>query len=236
MLAEALPVSAPVPMNDEIARMINRVLRFTPPALHVLEACIRQWDKIDSLTVEFRGLGQEKVVTMTLQVKPGQVASIAGLYPMQPELRFHRGCRVAVLPKNLSTNESVVLLEPLDGGAAEVHFDGLAWGLVRLLAIPVDNAAVRAVRVWAGQTNPGYEVTAVTLLMEATGTAGDKRRIFIYHNIKEWQTIRRPLFVGPQTVRKRLSFSYVTPQRIYKYQRDTADVTKLKPTTYNDVP
>jgi len=223
MLVEALPAAAPAPADDEITRMISRVLKFTPPALRVLEAFVRQWDKMESLAIEFRRLGEEKVVAITFRVQPGRFASIAGLYPMQPELRFHHSCRVTVLPKRPSTNETVVLLEPLDGGAAEVRFNGLGWGLVRLLAIPIDNAAVRGVRVWSGQTNPGYEATTVTLLMEATGSAGDSRRMIVFHDVKELQAARQSPGLARQAVRKRLSFNYLTPHRIYEYQRDSTD-------------
>lgn len=230
MLVEALPNSAPAAANDEIARMISRALKFTPPALRVIEAFVRQWDKMESLAIEFRRLGEERVVAMTLRVKPGRFASIAGLYPMQPELRFHHGCRATVLPKQSSTNETTVLLEPLDDGAAEVRFHGLGWGLVRLLAIPIDDAAVRGVRVWSGQTNPGYEATTVTLLMEATGSAGDRRRMIVFHDVRETQAIRQSPDLARQTVRKRLSFSYLTPHRIYEYQRDTVRAQGHTPT------
>ncbi len=223
-LAEALPPAPPLPPSDDIARMTNRVLQFTPPALRVLEAFVRQWDRMESLAVEFRKLGDEPVVAVTFRVKPGRYAGISGLYPMQPEFRFRRGCRVIVLPEQSTTGARSVLLEPLDEGGAEVRFTGLGWALVRLLAIPIDDAVLRGVRIWTAETNPGYEATTVSLLMQALGGAGDRRRMIVFHDVEEkLRYMRGPVAPGRRQVRKRLSFSYLTPKRIYAYQRDKTE-------------
>jgi hypothetical protein len=47
--------------------------------------------------------------------------------------------------------------------------------------------------------------------------------MIVFHDVKEVEAVRKLLFAGPRTVRKRVSFSYLTPQRIYEYQRDTAN-------------
>ena len=218
MLAEALKAAAPAASGDELAGVFEAAFKIAPPALEVLAALLRQWDRMDSLAVELRRLGAESVVSVTLRTRPRRQVHFEKLFFMQPPLVLRGSCRVTVLPKDPATRERCVLIEPIDGGAAQVRFAGLGWSLVRLFAVPISTAALREVRVWSGGGSPGVRALTVTLLMQA-GSGPDAARLIAFHDVRAVRTVRSAFEVRQETTRKRLSFTYLKPPYLYSYRR-----------------
>ena len=217
MLAEALKAAPPAASGNELAGIFEAAFKIAPPALEVLAALLRQWDRMDRLEVELRRLGAESVVSVTLRTRPRRQVRIEKLFFMQPPLVLRGSCRITVLPKQAATGERCVLVEPIDGGAAEVRFAGLGWSMVRLFAVPISTAALREIRVWSGG-NPGVQALTVTLLMQA-GSGPDAARLIGFHDVRAVRTVRSAFDVRQETTRKRLSFTYLKPPYLYSYRR-----------------
>ncbi|HET6442839.1 MAG TPA: hypothetical protein VFH53_10725 [Phycisphaerae bacterium] len=215
----------PAPPSQGLASVSHKVLAWAPRMLRVLEMVVLQWDRMESLAVEFRRAGDEPLVQLTLNVSPGREVRIADQFIMQPALVFRGSSRILIVPKPGGGDELAVLFEPgkdaagqADDGATEVRFEGLGWGLVRVLALPLASAALREIRVSAG-TQEDQSLLSVLLLMEATGDRNDPRRLIAFQDVREKRLVREPFEVRSETERLRQVFNYVTPQGRYTYRR-----------------
>ncbi|MDK1031913.1 MAG: hypothetical protein QGD94_07900, partial [Planctomycetia bacterium] len=157
----------------ELRSVLNTVLSSAPRMLEVLEMLFRQWDKMDSVTIEFRRVAGHSVVAVTLKVAPRRRVKIDDLFIMQPAIVFRGSTRIIVLPAFSKTGETVIAFEPVDGGACEIRFDGFGYALVRLLALPISSASLREIRVSTKSQRVGGRMFAVAMLMEATGDRKD---------------------------------------------------------------
>jgi len=215
----------PAPPSQDLASVAHRVFAWAPRMLRVLEMVVLQWDRMESLVVEFRRAGEEPLVQLTLNVAPGREVRIADQFIMQPALVFRGSSRILIAPKPGGGDELAVLFEPgkdpagqAAAGATEVRFEGLGWGLVRALALPLASAALREIRVSAARQEEGGLVSVV-LLMEATGDRKDPRRLLAFQDVRETRLVREPFEVRSETGRLRQVFNYVTPDGRYTYRR-----------------
>jgi hypothetical protein len=124
-----------------------------------------------------------------------------------------------VLPNVAGTDETAVLFEPVAGGATEVRFEGIGYGLVRLLALPLANAAIREVRVGTSSAEHRPALISVALVMEATGDRDDPRRLMLYQDVRNVKLVREPFSVRTVAERTEQTFHYITPDRRYTYRR-----------------
>jgi hypothetical protein len=223
VLLARVKAAPPAPAHNRLADSIRTAVHWAPTMLQVLETFVRQWDQMEAITVEFGQLDGKLAVALTLSVKPGAEVRVADLFIMQPAIVLRGSTQVIVQPSVESTRETVVLFEPAgEGGAAEVRFEGLGWGLVRLLALPIADAALREVRVATTAGQLDQHMTAVSLFMEARGDARDPRRLLSFRDVREEHLVRSAFAVERRPVRTDLRFSYVTPAGRYTYQRTQA--------------
>jgi hypothetical protein len=215
----------PAPPSQGLASVAHRVFAWAPRMLRVLEMVVLQWDRMESLAVEFRRVGEEPLIQLTLNVAPGREVRIADQFIMQPALVFRGSSRILIVPEPGGGDEVAVLFEPgkdaagqAAAGATEVRFEGLGWGLVRVLALPLASAALREIRVSAG-TQEDQSLFSVLLLMEATGDRKDPRRLIAFQDVREKRLVREPFEVRSETERLRQVFNYVTPDGRYTYRR-----------------
>jgi hypothetical protein len=215
----------PAPPGARLPALAHTVFAWAPRMLRVLERVVRQWDRMDSLAVEFRRAGEEPLIQLTLNVAPGREVRIADQFIMQPALVFHGSSRILIVPEPGGGDEVAVLFEPgkdaagqAADGATEVRFEGLGWAMVRALALPLASAALREIRVSAG-TQEDQSLLSVLLLMEATGDKTDPRRLMAFQDVREKRLVREPFKVRSETERLRQVFNYVTPQGRYTYRR-----------------
>ncbi|MGB2936881.1 MAG: hypothetical protein WBD05_01580 [Phycisphaerae bacterium] len=216
------------PPSDPATRSgarLRAALKWAPKVLEVLEALVRQWDRMESVAFEFRRAGEEPLVAVTLNVAPGREIRLENLFIMQPTIVLRGTTRIVVQAKAPETGEVVVLFEPaadaaggIGSGSAEVRFEGLGYALVRLLALPLADAALREIRV-AKASEEGQKMLGVTLVMEATDQRGDPRRVIAFQDVRRKRITRDPFAVRIQTERLEQVFNYVTPHVRFSYMR-----------------
>jgi len=223
MLRKPFDTAAPAAPGSRLGDLLSTAFAIAPPLLEVLESFVGQWDRLDRIAMEFRQVAGRPIVSVTIRVKPGRELRLAKMHFLQPALVFRGGTRITVQPHAKATRETVVLFEPLAGGRAEVRFEGLLYGLVRLLALPLDNAALREVRV-SSTAGPSGRLTSATILMEAVGRKTDRRRIMTFQDARTTRLVRTAFGVRSVTERSEQVFNYITPDRRYTYRRKkTAD-------------
>ncbi len=209
----------PAKSGSQLKGLLSGAFAIAPRMLEVLEMFIRQWDRVDSMLIEFRyGNKDQPIVSVTLKVKPGRQLRLANLHFMQPAIVFRGGTRITVQPTEAHTEETVVLFKPLEGGRVEVKFEGILYGLVRLLALPVDDAALREVRVLSA-SGPAGRLTGVTILMDATGSRKDPRRIMTFQDVRTTRILRTAFDIRKLPQKTEQIFNYITPSRRYTYRR-----------------
>jgi len=224
-LLARLREAPPATPSQGLASVAHRVFAWAPRMLRVLEIVVRQWDRMESLAVEFRRAGDEPFVQLSLNVSPGREVRIADQFLMQPALVFHGSSRILIAPKPGGGDEVAILFKPgrdaageAAGGATEVRFEGLGWALVRALALPLASAALREIRVGAG-TQEQQNLVSVVFLMEATDGKNDPRRLIAFQDVREKRLVREPFEVRSETGRLEQIFNYVTPRGRYTYRR-----------------
>ena len=224
-LLARLREAPPAPPGAGLPILAHRVFAWAPRLLRVLEMVVLQWDRMESLAVEFRRVGGEPLIQLTLNVAPGREVRIADQFLMQPALVFRGSSRILLAPEPGGGDEVAILFEPgkdaageAIAGATEVRFEGLGWAMVRALALPLASAALREIRVSAG-TQEDQSLLSVLLLMEATGDKNDPRRLIAFQDVREKRLVREPFEVRSETERLRQVFNYVTPRGRYTYRR-----------------
>lgn len=216
-LRGALAEAPPAGPDSSLPNIIDTVLSAAPKALAVMESFMRQWDKMDRVEVELRRAEQGRIVAVTMAVRPGRRLRFPKLVFMQPEFSFVGDTRIVVYDDVPVTGETAVVFEPAGEGRAEVRFPGLGYVLVRLLALPIQDAALREVRVHTASST-GRRVTNVKVFMEAINESKDPRRMIVYNDAAEYRTERAPFEIRKVAVRRSRAFSYVTPLNRYTYE------------------
>jgi len=219
MLAERLRQSPPASGQSQLRKLVRAVTSYGPPALEVFEGLLRQWDRFESLEVEFRRHEGRGLLAVTVRVKDAQEVRLPQMVIMQPAIVFRGGCRIVVDPESPGTGETVVSFEPVEGGAVEVRFEGVLYGLVRVLALPLADAALREVRVATALRQAGRQMIHVAILMEARGQRGDPRRMLVFQDVRDKRLVREAFAVRSEVRRLEQSFHYVAPDRRYTYVR-----------------
>jgi len=235
ILARAVEQAPPASAGrGGLAGPVRAVLSYAPKALQALEMLTRQWDRMDHVAFEFhRGLDQP-IMAATLAVRQGQEVRLEDMVMFQPVLVFRGTSRVAVVPDLSPTGETVVAFDPVaggegeqgndaesggEGGGVEMRFEGLAWGLAKLLALPLADGRLREVRVFVGRTGEADRIVNVALVMEATGEKGDPRRVVHFQDVRRRRLQRGPFRIRTVTERTEQVFNYLTPDKRYTYTR-----------------
>jgi len=216
-LLAAQEQAAPAGAGGELRSVLAAVFAYAPPMFEVLESFARQWDRMDSVAVEFRRWRDEPLVSVIVSAR--QEVRMAELFFMQPMLVFRGASRITVLGKVPGTGETAVLFEPVEGGATEVRFEGSGYGLVRALAMPLASGTLREVRVAVARPYRGTKMVNVALLMEAHGGGKDPRRVIAFQDVRQVRVVRDAFDVRTEVVRKDQTFNYITPDRRYTYVR-----------------
>jgi len=220
LLEEALERASPGSGGGSLGRTVRTVLTWAPKALRGLEAFVNQWDAVRSLDVAFHQAGGKVRVAVTLHVLPGREVVLKDMMWFQPVIAFRGSTRIVVEAEDPATGEAVVAFEPVEGGGGvEMRFEGLLYGLARLLAMPLADARLRELRVQAEGGEAGARVLNVALVMEALGARGDPRRMLVFQDVRRRALRREALDVTSTVTRKDLVFNYLTPEKRYTYRR-----------------
>ena len=228
MLAGAVEQAPPASGGTGgLAGPVRAVLSYAPKALQALEMLARQWDRMDHVAFEFHKCKDEPIVAATLAVREGKEVRLQDMVMFQPVLAFRGTSRVTVVPKLPPTGETVVAFEPVAGeggegseaGGVEMRFEGLAWGLAKLLALPLADGRLREVRVFVGEPGQADRIVNVALVMEAKGGKGDPRRVLHFQDVRRRRMDRGPFQIRTVTERTEQVFNYLTPDKRYTFTR-----------------
>jgi len=223
VLQQHLAKAPPAAAEGHIGPTVRAMLTWAPKMLQAMESLLGQWDRMDRVELDLLKRDGEVLVAVGLYVRPGQEVRLPKLIMLQPDVVFRGGCRMSVLPHHPTTRETVVAFDPVEGGAVELRFEGIAYGLVRLLAFPLASGALREIRVLAASRAEGDQVNHVAVLMEAAGEKGDPRRLLVFQDVRIKDLLRRPFSVESIVRGEAQAFSYLTPVRQFYYRRAKGD-------------
>jgi hypothetical protein len=219
LLARHIHEAPPAAGGARKREAVLAALKWAPRALKLLESFLSQWDRMDRITVELVRSGPRRAVTVTIAVRPGQQVRIADVYVLMPTIVFRGATRIVVLPEANQARQTVVAFNPVGEGAVELRFEGLLYGLVKLLALPLASGPLREVRVSTGGGVEGEKLLNVAVLTQATGEGGDPRRMIVVQDARTRKILRQAFSVESVVEKSRTVVSYITPTRRYTYQR-----------------
>ncbi|MGC9455649.1 MAG: hypothetical protein ACP5HU_12425 [Phycisphaerae bacterium] len=220
MLLESVQSAAPAPAEDRLSAGIRSALSGASKAITVLDGFVRQWDKVDRIEAALLQGEEGTVVEAVLAVKPGREVRMVDVMPFQPVVAFRGVSRITVVPEAAGGDDVVVCFESNDAnGGVQLRFEGLVYGLARLLVIPIDSGRLREVRITSESPTAGTAMTHVTVLMESLGGGTDRRRALVYKEVEQRGLRRRAFSVEYPEIRSEHTFSYVTPTRRYSFYR-----------------
>jgi hypothetical protein len=219
-LSTAIDAAPEAPVGSGLSKIVGHVLVFAPKAMAMMEAFIRQWDRMDAVRVRLLREGDEFFVELTLHVKPGREVRLDDVIALAPVMALRGSTQIVIRPSLPGTDETVVTFDPAgDGGAAEMRFEGFVYGLARALVMPLESGALREIRVFAKSRNTGPQVVNVAVVMESLKSGGDPRRMLTVQEVTDKRLRRDPFKVTVETLHKEQVFNYVTPDRRYFYRR-----------------
>jgi len=219
LLADRLSGAAPARAGRSKRKTVRTILRWAPKALGLLESFLSQWDRMESITVEAVRCGGRKGVAVTITTLPGRQVRIANVTVLVPTIVFRGSTRIVVLSEATEAGETVVAFDPVGEGAVELRFEGLVWGLVKLLALPLASGPLREVRILAETRDEGEQLIHVAVMTEAAGDRGDRRRMIVVQDSRTKRILREAFSVRSVTEKSETVVSYITPLRRYTYQR-----------------
>ena len=115
--------------------------------------------------------------------------------------------------------ETVVAFNPVGEGAVELRFEGVVWGLVKLLALPLASGPIREVRVFTDTRADGEQLVHVAVFSQAADGRGDPRRMIVVQDHRTKKLLREAFAVRSVTEKSETVVTYITPTRRYTYQR-----------------
>ena len=200
-------------------KTVKTVLSWAPRALKMLESFLSQWDRMESITVEIVQAAGRRGVAVTIAVQPGREVRLANVMILVPTIVFRGATRIVVLPDATGADEAVVAFEPVGEGAVELRFEGIVYGLVKLLALPLADGPVREVRVSTSSRAGGERFLNVAMLTEAVGDRSDPRRMIVVQDSRVSRIVREAFALKTVKGKSETVVSYLTPNRRYTYQR-----------------
>ena len=186
-------------------------------AIRSMEMFLSQWDKMQSIQMEMLRYEDKPVFVVWLNVLPSQEVQLSDIMAYDPTMTFRGKNQIVIIPREPITDHAVVLFESNTDSAIELRFDGIIYGLIRLLAFPLEDCQLREIRVYSKTSSSAKQLIHVALFMQAKKQQSDYRRMLIFQEWKK-KTIERKAFTTlTQTEKKKHSFHYIKPNRRYTY-------------------
>ena len=111
-------------------------------------------------------------------------------------------------------------------GGVDIRFEGAAWGLAKLLVLPLASGRLREIRVSVGEPGQADRIINVALVLEADGAKGDPRRLIQFQDVRRRHVERGPFHIRTVTDRTEQVFNYLTPEKRYTYTRTKTPETE----------
>lgn len=212
--------ATPLREPTQLARALRTMTRWTPRLLEGLEVLLLQWPKMEAVEFEIRYLADQPIFSSIIHVAPQQEIELARFSSAQPRMIAAGSTRINFQLHDSYSDQTVVAFEPLsDQGGVQVRFEGIVYGLTRLLAFPLDNGLLDEIRVYLYNPAQGDELVHVAMLMRDTTDRQDPRRLLVFQDTRrqEWQ--REPFSLQKRLVSESQDFNYIKPHRRYSFTR-----------------
>ncbi len=214
--AEAAP---PAPREGQMAGALRVISRWGPKAFKMLEAFLRQWDRIEAVEMEYLELDGQPILSAVVRVLPGKKVIVSDVMAFQPAMVFRGASRMTVLPEDPQTGQTIVAFEPVGDGAIELRYEGFPYSLVRLFGFPLASGPLREIRVFTSLTAQGKSVVNVAILSEDSSDKSDPRRLLVYQDVRDTRIDRQAFAVDKVELSARQVFNYMNSTRRWTYQR-----------------
>ena len=219
LLARRLSEAAPARTGSDKREIVRTVLTWAPKGLQLLEMFLNEWDRMESITVERIRRGGESGVAITVTALPDKPVRVADVTVLVPTIVFRGATRITVVTDRTGAKETVVAFEPVGEGAVELRFEGIVYGLTKLLAMPLADGPLREIRVASRAHGDGERLVHVAVLTEATADKTDPRRMIVVQDSRTKKLVRGLFAIERTTEASRTVVNYLTPTRRYTYQR-----------------
>jgi len=186
-----------------------------------LAALSAQWPKVNLLAIEMRRRQDSRIVSLEFDVRDGQTVELSDLHFAAPKVTFTGHGRVVVQSDSQDEAATTVVFESDDREGIGLHFDGIIYGFVRLLAFPLTDAHLRQVR-YRPLRDPqtGASTRVVEVFMETVRAQGDRRRLIRVSTTSTPQFEPRAQLPPRLTGRtRRIELDFYNGQRRWFYTR-----------------
>lgn len=221
LLTERIAKAPPAHGNSK-QRLVRNILKWGPKVIGLMESFLGQWDRMEGITVELLERRGRMAVAVTFAVKPGKPIRIADIVTGLPTIVFDGTARIIAQSDAVGTGETIISFESgKGGGAVELRYEGLIYAMVRLLAIPLADGALREVRVSSSSPPEGRQLLNIAVLSEASDDKTDPRRMIVVQDTRLKRLIREAFDVRTITEGSETVVNYIAPERRYTYMRET---------------
>jgi len=205
--------------QGQLSKLVKVISSWAPRGLRMFQGFLEQWDQMESMELEFRKVNGRSIVAVTITVKPGRQVRLAGAVTAQPALVFRGATRILVIPATEPAAQTVVSFQPIEGGSAELRFEGIIYSLVRLFAFPLADGTLREIRVSGQSRDQGWKLVNIAVVTEVRSDKKDPRRVLVFQDARRKRILRSLFSVESVDEESRQVFNYITPNRRYTYQR-----------------
>ncbi len=219
--------TAPPARGDNKRQMVQAALKWGPKVIGLMEAFLSQWDRMDSITVQLLQRQGRSAVGAAIAVKPGKSVLLADVVAHMPTIAFTGGTRIIAQPDATGAGEMVVSFDPInEDGAVEIRYEGSAYAMVRMLAIPLASGPLREIRMSHSSPIEGKQLINVAILSEASDDKADPRRMIVVQHATVKRLVREAFDIRMVTEKSETAVNYITPHKRYTYLRKNRPAPK----------
>jgi len=219
MLLERLRNAGPTPQDRPFRKAWDALLTAGPVAMRAMEAFLAQWDKVHSFQLELLRHEGRPILVVRLNVLPHRQVRVSDILPYDPTMVFQGNNQVVLIPREPVTGQSVVLFDSDTDSTVLFRFEGILYGLIRLLAFPLEDWHLREIRLYARTSRSGQNLIRFAVLMQTSDDLQDPRRMILFQQSEKKTIDRRVFSTSTRTESRQRTFHYIKPYRRYTYRQ-----------------
>ena len=124
-----------------------------------------QWNKIDLVALDIRSLGNDRIVGIEINVKPGEKTVLKLPHIASPAITIQGKNRIIVQPDLKDSSRTEVVFVSEEGASVEIGFGGLVYFLSRIFFMPFDDARLKEIRIISRAQPPDTMKSTVMIFM-----------------------------------------------------------------------
>ncbi|NLX60020.1 MAG: hypothetical protein GXY74_13140 [Phycisphaerae bacterium] len=209
------------PANEKLTTALKAV----PLALNNMARVLEQWNKFYLVGMELGRLDDQEMVSLVIDVQPGQEVRIDAIHAMAPVVTVQGRVRVNLLSSESDEADTTrVQLVNERGGRIVIRFESWVYGLASLLAFPIEDWALNEVTIVQTRPERHRREADVELLLRADDVkaGADPRRVMRIHTVRRFTAETSETTVD-RIVRRDTRFEYYQPTRMWYYDRTSRE-------------